>query len=47
MRVRAVRKYLCDVAEFWLGEVGIAGWRLDVAGEVQVSRLAPALRSVE
>lgn len=31
-----MRAYLCDVAKFWLGEVGVAGWRLDVAGEVGV-----------
>ena len=29
-----VRDYLLDVARFWIEEVGIDGWRLDVADEV-------------
>lgn len=29
-----VSKYLLDVAEYWIKEVGIDGWRLDVANEV-------------
>ncbi|MNO33229.1 Cyclomaltodextrinase [compost metagenome] len=29
-----VKKYLLGVAEFWIKEVGIDGWRLDVANEV-------------
>ncbi|AZK45068.1 alpha-glycosidase [Paenibacillus lentus] len=29
-----VKKYLLDVAEYWIKEVGIDGWRLDVANEV-------------
>lgn len=29
-----VKKYLLNVAEFWIKEVGIDGWRLDVANEV-------------
>lgn len=29
-----VRDYLLDVAEYWVKEVGIDGWRLDVANEV-------------
>ncbi|MFC4769303.1 glycoside hydrolase family 13 protein [Effusibacillus consociatus] len=29
-----VKKYLLQVAEFWVKEVGIDGWRLDVANEV-------------
>ncbi|RXZ81527.1 alpha-glycosidase [Paenibacillaceae bacterium] len=29
-----VKTYLLEVAEFWLKEVGIDGWRLDVANEV-------------
>ena len=30
----AVREYLFKVAKFWLGEVGVDGWRLDVAHEL-------------
>jgi cyclomaltodextrinase len=30
----AVREYLFKVAGFWLGEVGVDGWRLDVAHEL-------------
>lgn len=29
-----VRKYLLDVAEYWIKEAGIDGWRLDVSDEV-------------
>lgn len=29
-----VKKYLLNVAQFWVKEVGIDGWRLDVANEV-------------
>ncbi|WNR47131.1 alpha-glycosidase [Paenibacillus roseipurpureus] len=29
-----VKAYLLDVAEFWVKEIGIDGWRLDVANEV-------------
>lgn len=29
-----VRRYLLDVAVYWLREIGIDGWRLDVANEV-------------
>lgn len=29
-----VRKYLLDVAVYWIREAGIDGWRLDVAGEL-------------
>ena len=29
-----VKRYLLDVAEFWIREVDIDGWRLDVANEV-------------
>lgn len=29
-----VREYLLDVSEFWIKEVGIDGWRLDVCDEV-------------
>ncbi|MEF2966384.1 alpha-glycosidase [Paenibacillus sp. M1] len=29
-----VKEYLLNVAEFWIKEVGIDGWRLDVADEV-------------
>jgi cyclomaltodextrinase len=29
-----VKHYLMDVAEYWIREVGIDGWRLDVANEV-------------
>lgn len=29
-----VKQYLLDVAEYWIKEVGIDGWRLDVANEV-------------
>lgn len=29
-----VKKYLLDVARYWIEEVGIDGWRLDVANEV-------------
>ncbi|CQR54569.1 alpha-glycosidase [Paenibacillus riograndensis] len=30
----AVKEYLLKVAEYWITEVGIDGWRLDVANEV-------------
>ena len=30
----AVKEHLFDVARFWLGEVGVDGWRLDVAHEI-------------
>lgn len=30
-----VKKYLLGVAEYWIKEVGIDGWRLDVADEVE------------
>ena len=30
----AVREHIFDVARFWLNEVGIDGWRLDVAHEI-------------
>ena len=29
-----VKRYLLDVAEFWIRETDIDGWRLDVANEV-------------
>ncbi len=29
-----VKKYLLDVAKHWIEEIGIDGWRLDVADEV-------------
>jgi cyclomaltodextrinase / maltogenic alpha-amylase / neopullulanase len=29
-----VKRYLLDVAEYWIKETGIDGWRLDVANEV-------------
>ncbi|MEK0312794.1 alpha-glycosidase [Cohnella sp. 56] len=29
-----VKKYLLDVARYWVEEIGIDGWRLDVANEV-------------
>jgi glycosidase len=29
-----VKQYLLDVAEYWIREIGIDGWRLDVANEV-------------
>ncbi|MFC4779320.1 glycoside hydrolase family 13 protein [Paenibacillus sp. GCM10023252] len=29
-----VQKYLLDVARYWIEEIGIDGWRLDVANEV-------------
>ncbi len=32
--LRQVRDYLFKVAKFWLGEVGVDGWRLDVAHEL-------------
>lgn len=32
-----VRDYLFKVAKFWLGEVGVDGWRLDVAHELPPS----------
>ena len=32
-----VRAYLLDVARYWIEEVGIDGWRLDVANEVEHS----------
>ena len=32
-----VRKYILDVARYWLEEVDIDGWRLDVADEVEKS----------
>ena len=32
-----VKNYLLDVAEFWIKEVGIDGWRLDVCDEVDHS----------
>jgi len=32
-----VRKYLFDVGKFWLTEVGVDGWRLDVAHELPPS----------
>ncbi|EKX52762.1 hypothetical protein GUITHDRAFT_161282 [Guillardia theta CCMP2712] len=32
-----VRDYLFEVGKFWLGEVGIDGWRLDVAHELPPS----------
>ncbi len=32
-----VRAYLLNVARFWIEEVGIDGWRLDVANEVEHS----------
>ncbi|PWW05667.1 glycosidase [Paenibacillus cellulosilyticus] len=31
---REVTQYLLDVAEYWIREAGIDGWRLDVANEV-------------
>jgi cyclomaltodextrinase / maltogenic alpha-amylase / neopullulanase len=33
----AVRDYLLNVAEFWVKEIGIDGWRLDVADEIDHS----------
>ena len=30
----AVREYIFDVARMWIGDVGIDGWRLDVAHEI-------------
>jgi glycosidase len=30
----AVREHIFDVARFWLKEVGVDGWRLDVAHEI-------------
>jgi cyclomaltodextrinase len=30
----AVKQYLLDVARYWIEEIGIDGWRLDVANEV-------------
>ena len=32
-----VRKYLLDVAKYWIDEIGIDGWRLDVCDEVDHS----------
>ena len=32
-----VREHLFKVAKFWLGEVGVDGWRLDVAHELPPS----------
>lgn len=32
-----VRSYLLDVARYWIEEIGIDGWRLDVANEVDHS----------
>lgn len=32
-----VKKYLLDVAKFWIDEIGIDGWRLDVCDEVDHS----------
>lgn len=29
-----VQKYLLEVAEYWIKEVDIDGWRLDVANEI-------------
>ncbi|MFF2157563.1 alpha-glycosidase [Paenibacillus chitinolyticus] len=29
-----VKKYLLDVAKYWIEEIGIDGWRLDVADEI-------------
>lgn len=29
-----VKQYLLDVAEYWIREIGIDGWRLDVANEI-------------
>ncbi|HIW32797.1 MAG TPA: alpha-glycosidase [Candidatus Paenibacillus intestinavium] len=31
---QAVKEYLLNVAKFWIDEIGIDGWRLDVANEV-------------
>lgn len=31
---KEVREYLLTVGEFWIKEVGIDGWRLDVCDEV-------------
>ena len=31
----AVKNHIFDVAKFWLEEVGIDGWRLDVAHEIE------------
>uniref|UniRef100_A0A061SEP4 Neopullulanase n=1 Tax=Tetraselmis sp. GSL018 TaxID=582737 RepID=A0A061SEP4_9CHLO len=31
---RAVREYIFEIARFWLEDVGIDGWRLDVAHEI-------------
>lgn len=40
----AVKNHIFDVARFWIEEVGIDGWRLDVAH--QVSFLGGAKRSL-
>ena len=29
-----VREYFCEVGKYWIREVGIDGWRLDVANEI-------------
>lgn len=31
---KEVRKYLLDVGEYWIKEIGIDGWRLDVSDEI-------------
>eukprot|EP00854_Cymbomonas_tetramitiformis_P001300 gene1300-1887_t len=33
--VAAFRKMIFDVAHFWLADVGVDGWRLDVAHEIE------------
>lgn len=37
MQNQATRRYLLDIARYWIAEVGTDGWRLDVPNEVEHS----------